>query len=243
VASCVDDFDLAGSDRETDPVEERLRTKFDVKRTVDDAPFVCMQRVAHAVTGAVTIHQQRYTEELLVEMGMTQAKLVREPSGQCVDLQRDTPGDTALDLAVPCAQVVGKLMFLAGCTRLDIMQPVAALARYLMRPRERHWRAAKRTAALPVRHCSARPVVPRSAVEGSRLQHIRGVIRNLSAHSFLVCKVCLYRYGLYRYDWKVAVLWHVVAIVFYRTKGMYDCAQTVPRRTVWRRPAMLQPRA
>jgi hypothetical protein len=33
-------------------------------------------------------------------------------------------------------RAAGKLMFVADCTRPDIMQPVAKLARYLARPRE-----------------------------------------------------------------------------------------------------------
>jgi hypothetical protein len=127
MATNVDDFDLAGSDRDMDPMQARLRTYFSVRRTADDAPFVGMQRVANPITGAMTIHQQRYVEELLVEFGMTQAKPVNTPSESGVELRRDAPGDTALPPAVPYAQVVGKLMFLAGCTRPDVMQPVAAL--------------------------------------------------------------------------------------------------------------------
>jgi hypothetical protein len=57
------------------------------------------------------------------------------------------------------SMLVGKAMFLAGCTRPDIMQAVAALDRYLAIPRESHWRAAKHvlrylhgTAALDLRY-------------------------------------------------------------------------------------------
>jgi hypothetical protein len=75
VATDVDDFDLAGSDRDMDPVEARLRAKFDVKRTANGALFVGMQRVADRRI-AITIHQERYIEEILVEFGITQAKPV-----------------------------------------------------------------------------------------------------------------------------------------------------------------------
>jgi hypothetical protein len=143
MATNVDDLDLAGSDRDMDPVEARLRAKFNVKHTADDAPFVGMQRVANPITGAITIHQQLYAEELLVEFGMTQAKPVHTTSESGVELRRDAPGDMALPPAVLFAQVVGKRMFLAGCTHPNIMQPVAALARHQAIPRESHWRAAK----------------------------------------------------------------------------------------------------
>jgi hypothetical protein len=59
---------------------------------------------------------------------MTQAQLVRTPFEPGVELQRNALDDTVLALAVPYALVVGKLVFLAGCTRPDIMQPVVALA-------------------------------------------------------------------------------------------------------------------
>jgi hypothetical protein len=54
-----------------DQVEARLRSKFDVKRAADNASFVGMKRVADLIMGAVTIHQQQYIEEFLVEFGMT----------------------------------------------------------------------------------------------------------------------------------------------------------------------------
>jgi hypothetical protein len=114
-----------------DPMEVRLRANFDVKRTADDAPFVRMQHVTDPVTGAITIREQRYVEELLFEFGMTQAKPVPTPSEPDVELRRDAPEDAALTPHAPYAQVVGKLMFLAGCTRPDFMQPVVALAHYL----------------------------------------------------------------------------------------------------------------
>jgi hypothetical protein len=152
MATYVDDFDLAGSDRDMDPVEARLRAKINVKRAADDTPFVGMQRVANPITGAITIHQRRCVEEVLVEFGMPQAKpvhvhwyrrRVHTPYQSGVELRRGAPGDTALPPAVPYAQVVGKLMFLAGFTRPDIMQPVAALTRCPAIPCESHWRAAK----------------------------------------------------------------------------------------------------
>ena len=143
MATYVDDFKLAGTDRDMDPIEARLRSKFDVKRGTDDATFVGMQRVTDAASGAITIHQQRYTEELLAEFGMANSKPVHTPAEPGVELRRAAAGDAALAPEVPYAQVVGKLMFLAGCTRPDIMQPVAALARYMAAPRESHWRATK----------------------------------------------------------------------------------------------------
>ena len=136
VAMYVDNIKLAGTDRDMDPIEARLRSKLDVKRENDDAMFVGMQRVTDAASSAITIHQQWYTEVLLAEFGMANAKLVHTPAEPGVELRHAAGGDIALAPEVPYAQVVSKLMFLAGCTRPDVMQPVAALARYMAAPQE-----------------------------------------------------------------------------------------------------------
>ena len=43
--------------------------------------------------GAITIHQQRYTEDLLAEFGMANAKLVHTPAEPGVELRRAAAGD------------------------------------------------------------------------------------------------------------------------------------------------------
>ena len=80
----------------------------------------------------------------------------------------------------PYAQVVGKVMCLAGCTRPDIVQPVAALAHYMAAPRDSHWRAAivqPVAAALPARLRRARRAVQRPAARGNKRQRSRGAAR------------------------------------------------------------------
>jgi hypothetical protein len=136
----VDDFDAGGSDRDLDVLEARLKAKFNVKRSADDAPFVGMQRERDA-SGAITVHQQRYTEELLSECGMSNAKPVRTPMQPGAELRRAQPNDPPLGPEIPFAKVLGKLMFLAGCTRVDIMRAVNGLARHMSDPRESHWHA------------------------------------------------------------------------------------------------------
>jgi hypothetical protein len=42
---------------------------------------------------------------------------------------------------LPFSKVLGKVIFLAGCTRPDIIKAVNALARHTADPRESHWRA------------------------------------------------------------------------------------------------------
>jgi hypothetical protein len=101
---------------------------------------------------------------------MTQAKPVRRPCEPGVELE-----SVVAVLAPPMryGQVVGKLVLLAGCTRPDNMQPVAALVRYLALPRESDWRATKHqlrylhgTVALDLRYHGPRPKGARGSAAG-----------------------------------------------------------------------------
>ena len=46
--------------------------------------------------------------------------------------------------SVPYASVVGSLMYAMVCTRPDIAHAVGVLSRYMSKPRNEHWTAAKR---------------------------------------------------------------------------------------------------
>ena len=45
---------------------------------------------------------------------------------------------------VPCASVVGSLMYAMVCTRLDITHVVGVLSRFMSKPRKEHWTTVKR---------------------------------------------------------------------------------------------------
>ena len=45
---------------------------------------------------------------------------------------------------VPCASVVGSLMYAMVCTRSDIAYVVGVLRRYISKPRMEHWTIVKR---------------------------------------------------------------------------------------------------
>jgi hypothetical protein len=45
---------------------------------------------------------------------------------------------------IPYASVVGSLMYVMVCTRLDIVHVVGALSRYMSTPRKDHWTTVKR---------------------------------------------------------------------------------------------------
>ena len=53
--------------------------------------------------------------------------------------------DDILDLKqFPYLKLVGKLMYAANCTRLDIAAAVSHLSRYMSHPTKRHWEQGKR---------------------------------------------------------------------------------------------------
>ena len=52
-------------------------------------------------------------------------------------------GEELLSLEVPYLSVIGALMYLANCTRLDIVFFVNLLAKYSSAPTQRHWNGIK----------------------------------------------------------------------------------------------------
>jgi hypothetical protein len=80
-------FETAGADSDLDELEAKLVETFDIKRTAPDAPFVGLQRAHDAISRAIPLHQQCYTEELLEECGMQDAKSTSTPIEPGVELR------------------------------------------------------------------------------------------------------------------------------------------------------------
>jgi len=60
---------------------------------------------------------------------------------------RDTGGDPLCDMPAQYAQIVSKLLWMARCTRPDIVNAVTVLCRYLNAPKKVHWKAVIRVCA------------------------------------------------------------------------------------------------
>ena len=89
----------------------------------------------------ITLTQDRLTADLLSKYGMAECKTLTVPLSTATKLAKEgEPLDTS---ANGYSQLIGSLMYLSVCTRPDIAQAVGALARYMAKPTEAHWTAAK----------------------------------------------------------------------------------------------------
>ena len=98
--------------------------------------------------GDILLVQEKYVMEILKEFSMEGCKSASTPLEPSMKLTlKDSPVD---DLGksrmeqYPYRQVVGKLMYLAVCTRPDICQAVSELSRFNSNPGMRHWESAMR---------------------------------------------------------------------------------------------------
>jgi hypothetical protein len=131
------------SDGAMDASKKSLMDKFAVMQISHDAPFVRALTDHDCPASTAAIHQQRYTEEKLEQSAIADAKPVTTQAIPDIGLSRLQAGDELLSSDMPHAQLVGNLMFLEGRTRSDSIQPVSALARYMLEPRQSRWQATK----------------------------------------------------------------------------------------------------
>jgi hypothetical protein len=86
---------------------------------------------------AVVLTQPAHIDDLLKKFGLADCQPRSLPQGTGVKLRkRGKKLDTAM---FPYASLVGALLFIAVCTRPDIAQIVAKLARYMTNPTWDHW--------------------------------------------------------------------------------------------------------
>ena len=89
----------------------------------------------------LTLSQHKYSWGVIEQFGLTEANSRQIPMATNIKLLKE--GD-ALDTSVHgYIEAVGALMYLACCTRMDLSQPVGALARYMAAPTKDHWDALK----------------------------------------------------------------------------------------------------
>lgn len=120
-------------------VIDKLATKFAlVQLSGDQFLGIKIERVAN---GGVKLTQERYVTDILKRFNMTESKAVSSPM---VDLAALADGKDTGTTNGPYREAVGCLMYLACCTRPDIMFAVSILSRFNSCPKEIHWTAAKR---------------------------------------------------------------------------------------------------
>ena len=98
--------------------------------------------------GDILLVQEKYVIEILKQFDMLECKSASTPLEPSVKLTlKDSPRDDVGKARMeqyPYRQVVGKLMYLAICTRPDICQAVSELSRFNSNPGMKHWEGAMR---------------------------------------------------------------------------------------------------
>ena len=112
------------------------------------------------------VSQKQYIIDILETFGMSDCNPVATPMSAkpTIDDKLDEPLDTKV---YKFAKLVGKLMYLANCTRPDIAAAVSHLSRYMSKPTCRHWEQGKRvlrylkgTLDYSINYCSSSSPLP-----------------------------------------------------------------------------------
>ena len=91
--------------------------------------------------------QEQYIEKVLERFNMSKAKVVSSPLASHFKLNNRHNPSTDKEkedmIKVLYASVVGSLMYVMVCTRLDIAYVVGVVSRFLSNPGRHHWEAVK----------------------------------------------------------------------------------------------------
>ncbi|CAI7757812.1 unnamed protein product [Closterium sp. NIES-54] len=114
----------------------------------DDLVFATADTEALAYVKArctITLTQSHMVQQVLQRFGFTYSSPQSTPLPTSHSLSAP-PSDESVEPSGPYPELVGCLMYLMTCTRLDLAYPLSLLARYVAPGRHRkvHWDAAKR---------------------------------------------------------------------------------------------------
>lgn len=138
----VDDIAMVCKDTsKLESTKEKIMEIFEARDLGPSTYFLGMDIIRDRENKTIMLRQNRMMNDLLTKYGMDEAKSLSVPLSPAIKLTKE--GDP-LDLDEHSySQLIGSLMYLSICTRPDIAQAVGALARYMAKPTNMHWQAAK----------------------------------------------------------------------------------------------------
>ena len=147
IAVYVDDLNFIGTPKELTETATYLKNEFEMK-DLGKTKF-CLGIQIEYFSNRIFVHQSMYTEKVLKRFYMDNAHPLSTPMVvRSLDAKNDPfrppkEDEEILGPEVPYLSVIGALMYLANCTRLDISFAVNLLARYSSTPTKRHWNEVK----------------------------------------------------------------------------------------------------
>ncbi|GAQ87846.1 hypothetical protein KFL_003820010 [Klebsormidium nitens] len=141
VAVWVDDALVVGKKSVVGNVKAALARIFEVRDLRPVNYFLGMEVKRDRENRTVTLTQKRAAKDLLEDYGMSATRPRGVPLNPGEKVQKE--GEALDTERCPFPSLVGSLMYLANCTRPDLAQATASLARFMSCPTENHWRLAK----------------------------------------------------------------------------------------------------
>ena len=143
IAVCVDHLNLVGTPEELTKIAEYLKKEFEMK-DLGKTKFCIGLQIKH-FPNEVLVHQSTYIKKILKRFNMDKGHPLSSPMVvRSLDVKKDSfrpckKGEKLLGPEVPYLSAIGALMYLANCTRPDIVFSVNLLVRYNSAPTRRHW--------------------------------------------------------------------------------------------------------
>ena len=138
----VDDLNLVGTLEELTRQTKYLKKEFEIK-DLKKTKFCLGLQIKHFPSG-VFVYHSTYTKKILKHFYMDKTRHL-SPSmvAHSLDVKNDSfrssgNGEELLSHEVPYLSVIGALMYLANCTRLDITFSINLLVMYNSAPTQRH---------------------------------------------------------------------------------------------------------
>jgi hypothetical protein len=147
IAVYVDDLNLVGTPEELIKTAIYLKSEFEIK-DLGKTKFCLGLQIEH-FPNEIFVHQSTYTEKVLKHFYMENAHPLSTPMVvRSLDVKKDQfrpqeDDEEILGPKVPYLSAIGALMYLANCTRPDIVFSVNLLSRYSSAPTRRHWNGVK----------------------------------------------------------------------------------------------------
>ena len=139
----VDDIIIAGKTNERiAEIKAALADRFDVKDMSELHYFLGVKIIQDHRKGTIWMGQPLYTENLISNFNMHDAKTCKTPVNPSIKLTKSNDNSTCIDME-QYQSAVGKLIYLSTRTLPDIAYAVSSVAKFTSRPTQQHWTAVK----------------------------------------------------------------------------------------------------
>jgi hypothetical protein len=137
----LDDDLLIGHPEEVQEAKTAISSMFEVRDLGLADFFLGMEITCDRNNRTITLSQKRATQDLIQEFNMQTAKPRPTPLSIA---EKPTREGEALDTSTfPYASLVGGLLYIANCTRVDLSHCTGILSRFMSNPTKEHWRLTK----------------------------------------------------------------------------------------------------